>query len=244
MEFLLAYYAQRYGVHCDLVGNGVVQTVTEYVNGVGVNHTFTIDGTPLEEFSRAELKALRGSRPEYLIMPATFGMWMMFLVMYVFCTKNGCNFMRWIQNHCGIHGNVELRPMAYHPSIVIFMEWNIMMWGLYLLLMFCYDPVFLGSSHPVTYALAFVCLVGAALMLKKQLSIGAWGRNLRMAYATVIVFWSFVEIAARNGFFSEIWVDPMNHWIEMIMMLAAFVVLIAAYWMYDVRTANNADEQD
>lgn len=244
VEFLLAYYAQRYGVHCDLVGNGVVQTVTEYVNGVGVNHTFTIDGTPLEEFSRAELKALRGSRPEYLIMPATFGMWMMFLVMYVFCTKNGCNFMRWIQNHCGIHGNVELRPMAYHPSIVIFMEWNIMMWGLYLLLMFCYDPVFLGSSHPVTYVLAFVCLVGAALMLKKQLRIGSWGRNLRMAYATVIVFWSFVEIATRNGFFSEIWVDPMNHWIEMIMMLAAFVVLIAAYWMYDVRTANNADEQD
>lgn len=24
VEFLLAYYAQRYGVHCDLVGNGVV----------------------------------------------------------------------------------------------------------------------------------------------------------------------------------------------------------------------------
>lgn len=35
VEFLFAYYAQRYGVHCDLVGNGIVQTATEYVNGVG-----------------------------------------------------------------------------------------------------------------------------------------------------------------------------------------------------------------
>ena len=140
VEFLFAYFAQRFGVHCDLIGNGVVQTVTEYVNGVGVNHTFTINGTPLEDFSRAELKEIRGSRPEYLIMPATFGMWMMFVVMYTFCTRTGCLFIRWVQRHCGINEKVELRPMAYHPSIVMFMEWNIMMWGLYMLLMFCYDP--------------------------------------------------------------------------------------------------------
>lgn len=74
VEFLFAYYAQRYGVHCDLVGNGVVETVSRYVNGVAVDHSFTINGTPLEDFSRTELKEIRGSRPEYLIMPATFGM--------------------------------------------------------------------------------------------------------------------------------------------------------------------------
>ena len=91
VEFLFAYYAQRYGVHCDLVGNGIVQTATEYVNGVGVHHTYTLNGTPIEEFGRAELKEIRGSRPEYLIMPASFGMWMMFIVMYVFCTKTGCD---------------------------------------------------------------------------------------------------------------------------------------------------------
>ena len=226
VEFLFAYFAQRFGVHCDLVGNGVVQTMTEYVNGVGVNHTFTIDGTPLEEFSRADLKAIRGSRPEYLIMPATFGMWMMFVVMYTFCTRTGCMFIRWVQWHCGINEKVELRPMAYHPSIVMFMEWNIMMWGLYMLLMFCYDPVFLGDHHPVTYAIAAICLIGSALMFKKQLYIKSWGRNLRMAYATVIVFWTFVEVVARNGLFKEIWVDPMNHVAEMSAVLAIFVVSI------------------
>ena len=237
VEFLFAYFAQRFGVHCDLIGNGVVQTVTEYVNGVGVNHTFTINGTPLEDFSRAELKELRGSRPEYLIMPATFGMWMMFVVMYTFCTRTGCLFIPWVQRHSGINEQVDLRPIAYHPSIVMFMEWNIMMWGLYMLLMFCYDPVFLGDHHPVTYAVAAVCLVGSALMFKKQLYIKSWGRNLRMAYATVIVFWTFVEVIARNGLFKEIWVDPLHHVVEMSAVLALFVVLIVGCWMYNVKDA-------
>ena len=235
VEFLLAYYAQRYGVHCDLVGNGVVETATEYVNGIGVHHTYTINGTPLEDFSRVELKEIRGSRPEYLIMPATFGMWMMFLVMYIFCTKTGCNFIRWIQNHCGVKNHVELRPMAHHASIVTFMEWNIMMWGLYLLLMFCYDPVFLGTTHPVTYAIGILCLIGSGMIFKKQLYIGHWGRNLRMSLANVIVLWTAVEIAARNGFFKEIWVDPGNHVAEMVGILLVFVGLILGFWFYNAK---------
>lgn len=234
VEFLLAYYAQRYGTQCDLAGNGIVQTTTEYINGIGVNHIFTINGTPLEDFSRSELRALRGSRPEYLIMPATFGMWMMFIVMYVFCTKNGCDFLRWIQKRCGLTENIDLRPMAHHPSIVVFMEWNIMMWGLYLLLMFCYDPIFLGESHPVTYGIAIFCLIGSGMMLKKQLRIGHWGRNIRMALATVIVFWTAVEVAARNGFFKEIWVDPLNHVMEMSIIFAIFLALVAGYWFYNI----------
>lgn len=242
VEFLLAYYAQRYGVHCDLTGNGVVATVTEYINGIGVNHSFTINDAPLESFSREELKEIRGSRPEYLIMPATFGMWMMFIVLYVFCTRTGCNFIRWIQRHCGVEDNVELRPMAHHSSIVVFIEWNIMMWGLYLLLMFCYDPVFLGDSHPVTYALGLFCLVGSALMLKKQLRIGQWGRNIRMAVATVIVFWTFVEIVVRGGFLKEIWVDPLNHVIEMTAVLATFILLVFGLWFYNAKDDVEADK--
>lgn len=242
VEFLLAYYAQRYGVHCDLTGNGVVATVTEYINGIGVNHSFTINDAPLESFSREELKEIRGSRPEYLIMPATFGMWMMFIVLYVFCTRTGCNFIRWIQRHCGVEDNVELRPMAHHSSIVVFMEWNIMMWGLYLLLMFCYDPVFLGDSHPVTYALGLFCLVGSALMLKKQLRIGQWGRNIRMAVATVIVFWTFVEVVVRGGFLKEIWVDPLNHVIEMTAVLATFILLVFGLWFYNAKDDVEADK--
>ena len=78
----------------------------------------------------------------------------------------------------------------------------------------------------MTYAIAAICLFGSVLMFKKQLYIKQWGRNLRMAYATVIVFWTFVEVVARNGLFKEIWVDPMNHVVEMSAVLAIFVALI------------------
>ena len=195
------------------------------------NQEYLINGKELEEYSRAELKMIRGSRPEYLIMPATFGMWMTIMMLYIFCTKTGCDFINWIQKHClrnRAGESVELRPIAHHSSIVVFMEWNVMMWGVYLVLMFCYDPVFLGQSHPVTLIFALVCLVGSILMLKKQLHISSWGRNMRFALATVIVFWSFVEIAARNGFFNEIWTDPMNHLVGMGVIFAAFVAVIGA----------------
>ena len=80
VEFLFAYYAARYGVHYDLVGSGTVSTVTEYLNGVGVSHETMINGIDIKDIPVAELKAMTGSRPEYLIMPATFGIWMMFMV--------------------------------------------------------------------------------------------------------------------------------------------------------------------
>ncbi|MCQ2214263.1 MAG: hypothetical protein MJZ36_11575, partial [Bacteroidaceae bacterium] len=61
----------------------------------------------------------------------------------------------------------------------------------------------------------------------------SWGRNLRMALATVLVFWTFVEVAARNGFFNEIWVDPLNHITEMVIILAVFLALVVGYWLYN-----------
>ena len=53
VEFMYGYFAARFGVHYDLVGSGIVQTTTEYINGINVN-----------DIPAAELKAMRGSRPE------------------------------------------------------------------------------------------------------------------------------------------------------------------------------------
>ena len=228
VEFLFAYFASRFGTHCDLLSTGVVQTTSHYTDGILTQQEFYINNTPLEDYTRNELKMIRGSRPEYLIMPATFGMWCMVMTMYMFSTRTGCVFMRWIQQHLGIDNKLELRPMVHHSSLVVFMEWNMMMWGLYLLLMFCYDPVFLGSRHPITLCVAAVALTGSVMMFRKQLSITSWGRNIRFSLATVIVFWTFVEIMGRNGFFKEIWIDPLNHVAEMGVILIAFITLITA----------------
>lgn len=167
------------------------------------------------------------TKPEYLIMPATFGMFMMTMVLYLFCTRTGCYFITWIQKKLfRDHRRVIVaRPMTRHTSIVTFMELNMMMWAMYLLLMFCYDPLILGDHHPVTFIVGLICLVGSILMLRKQLTLKSWGANIRMAIATVIVFWTPVEILGRINLFQEIWVMPEKYIPQMVAIGVVFVAV-------------------
>ena len=93
------------------------------------------------------------TKPEYLILPATFGMWMLIMTVYVFSVKTGCYCINWLQKLFFGKRKDEIvtRPLSRHTSITTFMELNMMMWACYLLLMFCYDSRFLGDSHPVTF---------------------------------------------------------------------------------------------
>lgn len=227
VEFLFAYYAGRYGVHYDLVGSGIVTTTTEYLNGIGIQHQTLINGINVNDMPVSDLKALTGSRPEYLIMPATFGIWMMFTILYLFNTRSGCLAYNWLQKVFFGKRRQEIVPhsMSRHASITTFLELNVMMWTLYLLLMFLYDPVFLGDSHPVTLVIAIGCLVGSIFMFRHQLKLSGWGANIRMGIATVIIFWTFIEVFSRNQLLAEFWIDPMNHKAEMLCILACFVAL-------------------
>lgn len=172
------------------------------------------------------------TRPEYLIMPASFGFWMMIMILYIFSTKNGCNFINWWQSR--ILGNkkniVAARPMTRHASIVTFMELMMILWASYLLLMFCYDNEFLGDHHPVTLLVGTGCLIGSFFIFKKQLHLRSWGANIRMAIATVIVFWTPVEILGRMNLLQEIWIAPAQHKTEMTIILLAFVALAIYLW--------------
>lgn len=168
------------------------------------------------------------TRPEYLIMPASFGFWMMVMLMYIFSTKNGCNFINWWQRRIlrNRKNEIAARPMTRHTSIVTFMELIMILWGSYLLLMFCYDDNFLGDHHPVTLLVGLGCLIGSFFIFAKQLRIASWGANIRMAIATVVVFWTPVEIMGRMNLFNEIWIAPMEHKTEMGIVVAAFAVLV------------------
>ena len=173
------------------------------------------------------------TKPEYLILPATFGMWMMTMLMYVFSTRNGCLFITWLQKVLfrGRRNQIAVRPMTRHTSIVTFMEVNMMLWASYLLLMFCYDKNFLGDHDPVTFLVGLGCLVGSVFMLKRQLHLAAWGANIRMAIATVIVFWTPVEILGRINFFKEFWVQPEKFVLPMLIILLVFITLGLYLWV-------------
>lgn len=173
------------------------------------------------------------TRPEYLILPASFGMWMMVMMLYIFSTKNGCNFINWWQRMIlRSHKNeIAARPMTHHTSIVTFMELNMILWASYLLLMFCYDRNFLGDRHPITSIVAAGCLLGSIFIFKKQLKLSSWGANIRMAIATVIVFWVPVEVLGRLNFFHEFWVEPEKYATQIVSILVAFLVLMVYIMM-------------
>ena len=173
------------------------------------------------------------TKPEYLIMPASFGLWMMVMTMYIFSTRNGCDFITWIQEKLfGKHKNkIVVQPMTHHTSIMTFMELNTILWAFYLLLMFGYDKNFLGDHHPVTYLIGIGCFIGSLFMFRRQLHIAAWGANIRMAVATVIVFWTPVEILGRINFFKEFWVHPQEYGFLLLCILGAFILLLVYMWL-------------
>ena len=168
------------------------------------------------------------TKPEYLILPASFGMWMMMMTLYIFSTKNGCNFINWWQRRLlGSRKNeIAARPMTRHTSLVTFMELNMILWASYLLLMFCYDSNFLGDRHPVTSIVAAGWLLGSIFIFKKQLRLSSWDANIRMAIATVVVFWVPVEVLGRLDFFREFWVAPQEYATQMICILVVFLMLL------------------
>lgn len=173
------------------------------------------------------------TRPEYLILPASFGMWMMVMMLYIFSTKNGCNFINWWQRMIlrSHKSEIAARPMTHHTSIVTFMELNMILWASYLLLMFCYDKNFLGDRHPITSIVAAGCLLGSIFIFRKQLKLSSWGANIRMAIATVIVFWVPVEVLGRLNFFHEFWVEPEKYATQIVSILVAFLVLMVYIMM-------------
>ncbi|MBO6118077.1 MAG: hypothetical protein J6P44_05985 [Bacteroidales bacterium] len=205
IEFLFLYYARRFGTMCELEGGALMPFDQAVAQGMDI-----------------------ATKPEYLILPATFGLWALFMLFYLFCIPTGCDFINWCQKVFFRSRKKEIvaKPIVRHTSLVTFMEFNMIIWTSYILLMFCYDDNFLGERHFITLLVGMGCLVGSFFIFKKQLKLASWGANIRMAIATVIVFWTPVEILGRLNMFKEIWVNPQQYKTEMISILIAFVVIM------------------
>ncbi|WP_417128015.1 hypothetical protein [Phocaeicola sp.] len=186
--------------------------------------------------TQAQLDPMTGeivSRPEYLILPATFGFWAMVMMLYLFCTANGCNFLNWWQRlFFGKHKKeIAARPMTRHTSIVAFMEVITMLWTCYLTLMFCYDERFLGDRHPVTLLVGMLGLIGSLFMFARLLRYSSWGMSLRYGFATVIIFWIAVEVFDRISLLPALWNAPGEHILQIVLIGGSFAVagLYVAY---------------
>ena len=187
--------------------------------------------------TQAQLDPVTGevvSRPEYLLLPATFGFWAMTMMLYLFCTRNGCNFLNWWQRlFFGRHKKeIAARPMTRHTSIVVFMEVVTMLWTCYLLLMFCYDGRFIGDHSLVTLLVGMVGFIGSLFMFARLLRYPAWGMSLRYGYATVIIFWIGVEVFDRIHVLEGLWAAPSEH-TDQLAVIGLSLLATAAYLIYN-----------
>ena len=66
-----------------------------------------------------------------------------------------------------------------------------------------------------------------------------WGYAMRCSIATVVVFWTFVEVLGRWNIFHEIWVEPMAYTTEMITILLAFLALLAFLFYQSAKKKNS-----
>lgn len=166
------------------------------------------------------------TKPEYLIMPASTGFLGFFLVYYLFNTRTGCPFYAWWQRVLKIPGNRKALPAREkNLALITSIELVILLWTFYLVLLFAYDHILFGDKHPFTYLVAFGSLVWSLILFKKLLRIKDLGYAVRYAIPTVIIFWNFVEVLGRWNVLNEIWVQPKEYWLEVVLILACFIVL-------------------
>ncbi|MFW5774188.1 MAG: hypothetical protein ACOCWD_05850, partial [Tangfeifania sp.] len=167
------------------------------------------------------------TKPEYLLLPATIGIWAVFMLYYLLGTNSGCRFFIWIQKILKIKNLTELPKVPRNVAITTFMEIIMLLWTFYLVLLFAYDTRFAGEKHPVTLIILFGTLLWSLILFIKLIRIPRLAYAIRYAIPVVIIFWTSVEIMGRWKVFEEIWIKPDSHWAEISGMLAVLFLLTA-----------------
>lgn len=166
------------------------------------------------------------TRAEYLLMPSSVGFFAVVMLYYLFGVRSGCRFFLWFQRLLRIDSRLDLAPSSRNAAMVTFMEFIVLLWGFYLLLLFAYDEQFAGDRHPVTYFIAFGSLLWSVLLFIKLLKISHLAYAIRYAIPTVLIFWNFVEILGRWNVFTEIWIEPSKYVLEIVLMMLVLLILM------------------
>jgi len=163
---------------------------------------------------------------EYLLMPSSVGFFAVIMLYYLFGVRTGCRFFLWFQRLLRINKKLEPVRLSRNVAMIAFMEFIVLLWGFYMVLLFAYDEQFAGDRHPVTYFVAFGSLLWSFLLFVKLITISRLDYAVRYAIPTVIIFWNFVEILGRWNVFTEIWIDPSQYVIEIVLMSIVLLILM------------------
>jgi hypothetical protein len=164
------------------------------------------------------------TKPEYLIMPSTLGLFGAIATYYLF-SKTNCRFFMWLQKKFKIKEILSDRQNSSKPvAVVVFFEIILVLWMFYLVLLLSYDNTIAGDRHPVTYIVAFGSLFWSLFLFANLIKIQDLSYAIRYAIPVVVIFWNFVEILGRWDFFEEIWIKPMQYKYEISILLLVLII--------------------
>lgn len=162
------------------------------------------------------------TKPEYLIMLSSVGLLGTLGLFYAF-SKTHCTLIVWFQKTLGYKDRIISKGAIAKPlAITTFMETIIIIWAFYILLLLVYDPDIFGDKHPITYIVAYGSLIWSAFLMANLLKIQKFDYAIRYAVPTVVIFWNFIEVIGRWGWFKEVWIYPKEHWLEVSSLFIAF----------------------
>lgn len=178
-----------------------------------------------------------GTWPEYMIMGSTTGVLLMMLCFYTFDKDTRCNMFLWIQDKLGLRaalGPSTKTAKDRNYAIITFMETFFVTWFCYAWNLLCFDPGLVGTGSlflGVNLASMFVATIWSGFCLTRLIQFKRTSTALRYAIPVGNVFWINVEVLSKLGLLTEIWVDPWNYTLEMSVIFAAFLVLVALLWL-------------
>ena len=158
--------------------------------------------------------------------------------MFFLFTYTKCQFFKWFQELFRIKDYVAPKKSIEKPIVVTtFIETIMILWTFYIVLLLVYDKDIAGDKHPVTYFVAFGSLFWSLYLFLKLIKIKKFDYAIRYAIPTVIIFWNVIEIFGRWNLFKEIWVYPIEYWIEISLITLLFIGFVI-YYIYENKQTN------
>ncbi len=162
------------------------------------------------------------TKREYLVMLSSLGLLATVVLFYLFSRSN-CTFFIWFQKVFKFREDIISQTGFKKPfAVSTFSETIMIIWFFYVVLLIVYDDQIAGDTHIATDIVAWGSLLWSVYLLTKLIRIQTFDYAIRYAVPTVVIFWNFIEVLGRRGFFKEIWVHPEEHWIE----VSLFFVLL------------------
>jgi hypothetical protein len=165
--------------------------------------------------------------PNLVLIEATAVPFVAMMILFGLNRETRCRLLMWC------HRNLRMAPPKPTPGYkrnyawVTAWETIFVTWAFYIMIVTLYDARIIGRDHPVTYTAFVVYLAWGAYLLTKLAKHAEPAAAIRYAIPTTNAFWIAIEMGAHWGWFTEIWVKPLQYPLSAAAFMAVFIAAAA-----------------